>query len=96
MKGARSSSLEQGLSGVGFLLSDTAFRSVISVDPFSDRIMSIRCRGQGPDITILVYAPTTSHSDDVVEDLYVTLQSKIDAAPKRDIFLSSWVTGTPR
>ena len=79
---------KQGLSGVGFLLSDTAFRSVISVDPFSDRIMSIRCRGQGPNITIFqVYAPTTSHSDDVVEDFYATLQSKIDAVPKQDILI---------
>ena len=50
---------KQGQAGVGFLLSDTAYRSVISFDPFSDRIISVRCRGQGPNITIFqVYAPT--------------------------------------
>ena len=47
--------------------------------------MSIRYRGQGPNITIFqVYAPTNSHSDDVVEDFYATLQRNIDAVPKED------------
>ena len=79
---------KQGQAGLGFLLSDTAYRSVISFDPFSDRIISIRCRGQGPNITIFqVYAPTTSYSDDQVEDFYATLQTKIDAAPKQDIII---------
>ena len=79
---------KQGQAGVGFLLSDTAYRSVISFDSFSDRIIFIRCRGQGPNITIFqVYAPTTSYSDDQVEDFYATLQSKIDAAPKQDIII---------
>ena len=61
-------------------------RQFISFDQFSDRIISIRCIGQGPDITIFqVYAPTTSYSADQVEDFYATLQSKIDAVavPKR-------------
>ena len=79
---------KQGQAGVGFLLSDTTYRSIISSDPFSGRIISIRCRGQGPNITIFqVYAPTTSYSDDQVEDFYVTLQSKIDAVPKQDIII---------
>ena len=79
---------KQGQAGVGFLLSDTAYRSVISSDPFSDRIISIRCRGQGPNITIFqVHAPTTSYSDDQVEDFCAILQSKIDAVPKQDIII---------
>ena len=97
MMDSRSSFLEQvikqGQAGIGFLLSDTAYRSVISFDPFSDRIISIRCRGQGPNITkFQVYAPTTSYSDDQVEDFYATLQSKIDAVPKQDtiIIMSDW------
>ena len=56
--------------------------------PLSDGIISIRCRGQGPNITIFqVYAPATSYSDKQVEDLYATLQSKIDVAPKQDIII---------
>ena len=70
-------------------MSDSAYRSVISFDPFSDRIMSIRCRSQGPNITIFqVYALTTSYSDDEVENFYATLQSMIDAVPKQDILLT--------
>ena len=70
------------------MLSDNAYTSVISFDPFSDRIISIRCRGQGPNISIFqVYAPTTSYSDDQVEDFCATLQSKIDATPKQDIII---------
>ena len=34
-----------------------------------------------------MYAPTTSYSDDQVEDFYATLQSKIDAAAKQDIII---------
>ena len=59
----------------------------------SHHIISIRCRGQGLNITIFqVYAPTTSYSDDQVEDFYATLQSKIDAVPKQDIIIimSDW------
>ena len=87
---------KQGQAGVGFLLSGTAYRSVISFDPFSDRVISVRCICQGPNITIFqVYAPTTSYSDDQVEDFYATLQSKVNAAPKQDIIIIM-VTGMPR
>lgn len=52
----------------------------------SSRLISARFIGQGYSITIIqAYAPTTSHSDDAVDDFYKTLQHTIDNVPRRDI-----------
>ncbi len=69
---------EQGQAGVGFVLSDNAYQSMLSFHAINERIISIRCRGQGPNITLIqVYAPTSSYSDEDIEDFYSTLQGKL-------------------
>lgn len=68
------------------LLSRMASRSLVDWNPISSRVISARFIGQGHNITIIqVYAPTTSYSDEYVDEFYKTLQHTIDNVPRRDI-----------
>ena len=72
--------------GVGLLLTEMASRSLVDWNPISSRVISARFNGQGHNITIIqVYAPTTSYSDEDVDEFYKTLQRTIDNVPRRDI-----------
>jgi len=72
--------------GVGLLLSKTASRSLVDWNPISSRLISASFIGQGHSITIIqAYAPTTSHSEEEVDEFYKMLQHTVDNAPRKDI-----------
>ena len=72
--------------GVGFLLSNKARKSLISVTPLTERIIMIRLKGSPTNLTIIqVYAPDSSRDDEESENFYLQLQSLVDSVPKKDI-----------
>ena len=74
--------------GVGFLVNKDCKHSVLGYCPISSRLITIRLRATPFNITVLqVYAPTTDHDDEEVEELYSLIQNAIDKVNKKDIII---------
>jgi len=74
--------------GVRFLVHKDTVNTVMSCRPVSSRLIIIRLRATPLNITIVqVYAPTTDHDDEELEDFYDQLQEVLDQAPKKDILV---------
>ena len=57
--------------GVGFIVRKEVTGCIISYTPISSRIISIRVSAKPKNIIIIqVYAPTTEHDDQEVEEFY--------------------------
>ena len=65
--------------GVTFIVWKEAVGSIISCTPVSSRLISIT--------VIQVYAPTSDHEDEEVEQFYKQLDSIIAKTPKKDILV---------
>ena len=72
-------------AGVGFIMNNEVFKSVISYNAVSPRIISMRLKGQGPNTTLFqVYAPTSQSTEDEIEQFYTKLQREIDRCANND------------
>ena len=57
--------------GVAFLVHKNTLPSVMECRPVSSRITSIRLAASPKNVTIMqIYAPTSSHTDQEIEDFY--------------------------
>lgn len=75
-------------SGVGFLLTKEAMNALITWQPHSDRIISIRLRTRARNITcIQCYAPTEVSETKDKEDFYSLLDRTIKTTPSGDILI---------
>ncbi|XP_072022674.1 craniofacial development protein 2-like [Amphiura filiformis] len=73
--------------GVGFLVSPKTVKSVLKVQPISDRIIMIRLNAKPKPITIIqiyMYMPTTEADDEEILSIYAMLQKVVDECPKKD------------
>ena len=71
--------------GVGFLVAPKTVKSVLKVQPISDRIIVIRLNAKPQPMTIIqVYMPTTETEDDEVLSIHAMLQKVVDECPKKD------------
>ena len=60
--------------GVGFLVAPKTVKSVLKVQPISDRIIVIRLNAKPQPMTIIqVYMPTTETKDDEMLSIYAML-----------------------
>lgn len=74
--------------GVAFIVRKEVAGTVISCTPVSSRLISIRISARPHNITIIqVYAPTSEHEDEEVEEFYEELDNIIKKTPKKDILL---------
>ena len=74
--------------GVGFLVHKDTKSTVMGCRPVSSRIITLRLRASPFNITIVqVYAPTSAHSDEEIENFYEQIQETIDKVPKKDILV---------
>ena len=74
--------------GVGFLVHKDIVNTVMGCRPVSSRLITIRLRALPFNITIVpVYAPTSDHDDNEIEELYDQLHTVIDQTPKKDILV---------
>lgn len=79
--------------GVAFIVRKEVVGTVISCTPVSSRLISIRISARPHNITIIqVYAPTSDHDDEELEEFYEQLDSIIKKTPKKDILtvLGDW------
>lgn len=74
--------------GVAFIVRKEVIGCIMSCTPVNSRIISIRVSAKPKNITIIqVYAPTTDHEDQEVEELYEKIEDTIKKAPKKDIII---------
>ena len=74
--------------GVGFIVRKEVTKCIISCTPVSCRIISIRVSAKPKNITIIqVYAPTSDHEDNEVEEFYEELEDTIKKTPRKDILI---------
>ena len=73
-------------SNVGFLVHKDMGSAVLGCRPVSSRLNSIRLRTAPFNVTIIqVYAPTSGHDDNEVDNFYRQRQEIIDQTLKKDI-----------
>ena len=74
--------------GLAFIVWKGVVGSIISCTPISSKLISIRSSAGPHNITVIqVYAPTSHHEDEKVEQFYEQLDSVIAKAPKKDILV---------
>ena len=74
--------------GVAFIVRKEVTASVISCTPISSRLISIRISAKPHNMTIIqVYAPTSDHEDEEIEEFYELLDTTIAKVPKKDILI---------
>ena len=74
--------------GVGIILDKSTAKSFMGFNPVSDRIITVRLEGHPLNITVVqVYAPTSTASEEVMEDFYGQLQDTLDRIPSKDMLL---------
>ena len=77
-----------GQRGVAFVANQHVAKRVLGYNPINDRLISLRLQAKPINITIFqVYAPTTSATDDVMDEFYNQLQDTLDAASNRDVVI---------
>ncbi|XP_072014979.1 craniofacial development protein 2-like [Amphiura filiformis] len=75
--------------GVGFILDRNTARSFLGFNPINDRIISLRLHGHPFNISIVqVYAPTSTASDEAMENFYGQLQDVLDKIPSKDMLIN--------
>ena len=59
-------------------------------NPVTDRLVSVRLRGQIKNVKLIqVYAPTSAATDEEIETFYETLQQEINSKDRQDILIIS-------
>ena len=77
--------------GVGILVNKRISKSILFCTPVSERIISMRVAAQPMNISIIqVYAPTSSYSDEELEEFYGELEEEMEKIPRGDYIV---VTG---
>ena len=72
--------------GVAFMVHKKTLPSIIECRPISSRLISIRIAASPMNITIIqVHAPTSTHTEEEIEDFYQELNNVITNTPKNDI-----------
>ena len=75
--------------GVCFLVHEDMVSAVLGCRPVSSRLISIRLRAAPFNVTITrVYAPTSGHDDNEIDNFYRQLQESIDQTSKKDILVA--------
>ena len=74
--------------GVGFHVHRDMVSAVLGCRPVSNRLIAIRLKAVPFNITFIqVYAPTSGHDNNEVEQFYQQLQENIDQTAKKDILI---------
>ena len=88
-----SGSKEKHENGVGLLMSEKARKAMLGYNPVNERVLTVRFNAYPKNITVIVvYAPTTSHSDEEIETFYERLEDVIEKVDKNDmkIVIGDW------
>ena len=84
-KGSENGNEKGGQKGVAVIANQHTAKRVLGYNPINDSLISLRLQAKPINITIIqVYAPTSSATDDVMDEFYNQLQDTLDTASKRD------------
>ena len=71
--------------GVALLLNKQTSQAVLEIDCYNDRLMTVRLSGTPVDLVrMVVYMPTSDHSDEEVEELYEKIEDKLSTCKGKD------------
>ena len=74
------------VTGTAFIVKNNIARAVTGYNPVSDRVISLRLSAKPCNINLIqVYAPTTSASDEEIEDFYAQLDATIGNISKKEV-----------
>lgn len=72
--------------GVGIVVQKKIVQCVTNFVPVSERVMLFQLNARPANINLIqIYAPTSDHSDDEVEEMYTQISDIIKTLPKQDI-----------
>ena len=75
-------------SGVALIISRSTEKTLIELEPVSDRVIRARFHSKYCKLTILqCYAPTNEAEDEVKDDWYEQLQYEVSRVPRHDMLL---------
>ena len=74
--------------GVGFLVKNTIAKSVLGFLPVNDRCLLLKLKAKPFDISIIqVYAPTSDHPEEELEEFYESVNSTIKEVKSTDVLI---------
>ena len=74
--------------GVATILLKETSKALMGYNPISDRLIKIRIQGKPNNISIIqCYAPTSTASDEEMEEFYCSMQEALNSIPNRDVKL---------
>ena len=74
--------------GVGFLVKNSIVKSVLGFLPVNERCLLLKLKGKPFNISIIqVYAPTTDHSEEELEEFYESVNSTIKEVKSTDVLI---------
>lgn len=77
---------KNAMFGVGFVLSKRAREALIGYNQVNDRIIAARFNGQPMHFTVIqVYAPTSSSSDEEIDEFYRQLEETMASVNRKDV-----------
>jgi len=83
----------RGQSGVAILLGDRVANCVTEIERSGDRLLSVRIQAFPVDIVIIqVYMPTTTHEEEEVDEIYETIEKRLENTKGKDytIIMGDW------
>ena len=83
----------KGLAGVAFILDKEAAAAMVDVKVYSDRLMSVKIAADPVDVVLIqAYMPTSTQSDQEVEDIYDQIEEMLRTTKAADnvIIMDDW------
>lgn len=75
------------IHGVGFIVSNIIYGSVIGYETINERLISIKINYLLCVINIQVYIPTSDADEELIEEFYGTLEVKINKLPRKEMLI---------
>ncbi len=77
-----------GYGGVGMYLGEETSKALLGYNPISDRVLSMRLQGKPMNITLIqVYAPTSTATQEEIDDFYNSVKQAVDGSPTNDMLV---------
>jgi len=77
-----------GYGGVGMYLAGETSKALLGYNPINDRVLTVRLQGRPMNITLIqVYAPTSTATQDEIDEFYDSVKQAVDKVPASDMLV---------